>query len=52
MKAGLIALMLPLSAVAWRLRRPRFRFEGTLAVLVVAAAAILAAFPIPPSRVV
>src|SRR2546425_8790671 len=27
-------------------------FEGTLAVLVVGAAAILAAFPIPPSRLV
>jgi len=32
--------------------RPHFRVEGTLAVLVVAAAAILAAFPIPPSRLV
>jgi len=51
-KIGLIALMLPLSAVAWRLRRPHLRFEGTLAVAVVAAAAILAAYPIPPSRLV
>ncbi len=51
-KIGLVGLMLPLSVVAWRRRRPHFRFEGTLAVLVVAAAAILAAFPIPPSRLV
>ncbi len=51
-KIGLVALMLPLSFVAWRLRRPHFRFEGTLAVAVVAAAAVLAAYPIPPSRLV
>jgi copper transport protein len=51
-KIALVGLMVPLSVVAWRLRRPHFRFEGTLAVLVVAAAAILAAFPVPPSRLV
>jgi len=51
-KIGLVALMLPLSFVAWRLRHPHFRFEGTLAVAVVAAAAVLAAYPIPPSRLV
>ncbi len=51
-KIGLVALMVPLSMAAWRLRRPHFRFEGALAVAVVAAAAILAAFPIPPSRLV
>jgi len=51
-KIGLVALMVPASVVAWRLRRPSLRFEGILAVFVVAAAAILAAFPIPPSRLV
>jgi len=51
-KIGLVALMVPLSVLAWRQRRPHLRFEGTLAIAVVAAAAILAAFPIPPSRLV
>ena len=51
-KMGLVALMVPLSFVAWRRRRPHLRFEGTIAVFVVAAAAIMAAFPIPPSRLV
>lgn len=51
-KIGLIAIMVPLSLVAWRRRRPHPRVEGTLAVFVVAAAAIMAAFPIPPSRLV
>jgi putative copper export protein/methionine-rich copper-binding protein CopC len=51
-KMGLVALMVPLSLVAWRRRRPHFRFEGTLAAFVVAAAAVMAAFPIPPSRLV
>ncbi len=52
LKIGLVALMVPASVVAWRLRRPSLRFEGILALFVVAAAAILAAFPIPPSRLV
>ena len=51
-KIGLVALMVPASVVAWRLRRPHLRFEGALAVFVVAAAAIMAAFPVPPSRLV
>jgi len=51
-KIGLVGSMIPLSVVAWRLRSPHLRFEGTLAVAVVAAAAILAAYPIPPSRLV
>jgi len=51
-KMGLVASMVPLSFVAWRRRRPHPRFEGTLAVFVVAAAAIMAAFPIPPSRMI
>jgi copper transport protein len=51
-KIALVGLMVPLSVVAWRLRRPHLRYEGTIAVLVVAAAAVLAAFPVPPSRLV
>lgn len=44
-KAGCVALMIPLSLVAWRLHRPRLRVEASLAVAVVAAAALLASFP-------
>ena len=51
-KLVLVVLMVPLSVAAWRLRRPRLRLEATLAVGVVCAAAILAAFPVPPSRLV
>jgi copper transport protein len=51
-KILLVALMVPLSFVAWRVRGPRLRIEATLAVGVVAAAAVLAAFPVPPSRLV
>jgi putative copper export protein len=51
-KIALVGLMVPLSVVAWRLRRPHVRYEGTIAVLVIAAAAVLAAFPVPPSRLV
>jgi copper transport protein len=51
-KMGLVGLMVPLSFVAWRRRRPHPRFEGMLAVFVIAAAAIMAAFPIPPSRMI
>src|SRR6266542_3697615 len=51
-KIALVALMVPLSIVAWRLGRPHLRYEGTVAVLVVAAAVVLAAFPVPPSRLV
>ncbi len=51
-KILLVGLMLPLSLIAWRLRRPRLRIEGSIAVLVIAAAALLSAFPIPPSRLV
>lgn len=48
-KMALVALMLPLSAVAWRLKRPHLRIEATLAVGVVAAAALLSSFPTPPT---
>jgi copper transport protein len=51
-KVALVALMVPLSLVAWRLRRPRLRLEAVLTVGVVCAAAVLAAFPVPPSRLV
>ncbi len=46
-KAGCVLLMIPLSLLAWRLRRPRLRIEGSVALAVVAAAALLASFPVP-----
>ena len=48
-KMALVALMLPLSAMAWRLKRPHLRIEATLAAGVVAAAALLSSFPTPPT---
>ncbi|MFZ0180383.1 MAG: copper resistance protein CopC [Candidatus Dormiibacterota bacterium] len=48
-KMALVALMLPLSAMAWRLKRPRVRIEAALAAGVIAAAALLASFPTPPT---
>lgn len=48
-KAALIAAMIPLSILAWR-RRPMLRTEAMLAVLVVAAAAALAAYPVIPRQ--
>jgi copper transport protein len=48
-KMALVALMLPLSAMAWRLKRPHLRIEASLAVGVVAAAALLSSFPTPPT---
>jgi copper transport protein len=48
-KMALVALMLPLSAMAWRLKRPHIRVEAALAAGVVAAAALLASFPTPPT---
>jgi hypothetical protein len=47
-KAGLVAAMLPLSLLAWR-RKIAPRAEAGLAVLVVGAAALLSAFPLPPA---
>ena len=44
-KMALVALMLPLSAMAWRLKRPHVRVEAALAAGVVAAAALLSSFP-------
>ena len=49
-KLGAVALMVPLSWRAWRLRSPRPRAESFLAVVSVAAAALLAAYPVPPQR--
>src|SRR2546422_899721 len=51
-KIGLVALMVPASVVAWRLRRPSFLLEAPPALFVVAPAGVRAAFPIPPSRLV
>lgn len=48
-KMALVGLMLPLSFVAWRLRRPRPRIEAAIAACVIAAAALLASFPLPPT---
>ncbi len=48
-KMALVALMLPLSAMAWRLKRPHIRVEAALAAGVVAAAALLSSFPTPPT---
>lgn len=43
-----VAIMLALSAVAWRRGVPLARAEAVVAALVVAATAVLAAFPTPP----
>ena len=48
-KMALVALMLPLSAMAWRLKRPHVRIEAALAAGVIAAAALLSSFPTPPT---
>ncbi|TMF16247.1 MAG: hypothetical protein E6I33_04600, partial [Chloroflexi bacterium] len=49
-KMALVGFMLPLSFVAWRLRRPRPRVEAAIAASVIAAAALLASFPLPPTE--
>jgi copper transport protein len=51
-KIVLVGLMLPLSLMAWRLRRLHLRAEAGIAAAVVAAAALLAAFPLPPTAAV
>jgi hypothetical protein len=45
-KVVLVGSMVPLSVVAWRRRRPRPRAEGLIGLAVIAAAALLAAFPV------
>ena len=49
-KAVVIAVMVPLSVLAWRRRKLSVRTEAVLAVVVVAAAAALAAFPVVPKE--
>lgn len=48
-KAALVGALVPLSLRAWR-RRPLLRTEASVAVLVIGAAALLAAYPLPPGR--
>lgn len=49
-KVVAVALMVPLSVRAWRRHHARPRAEGALALVAVAAAALLAAYPVPPQR--
>jgi hypothetical protein len=46
-----VGAMIPLSVMAWRRLVARPRAEAGLALVVVGAAALLAAFPLPPARV-
>ncbi len=48
-KMALVACMIPLSLMAWRLGRPRVRVEAGIAACVIGAAALLASFPTPPT---
>jgi copper transport protein len=50
LKALAVLLMVPLSLLAWRRLRPAPRLEAALALVVVAASALLASFPLPPAR--
>jgi copper transport protein len=49
-KVVAVALMVPLSLRAWRRRQALPRVEAGLALSVVLAAAVLAAYPLPPAR--
>jgi copper transport protein len=49
-KVALVLAMVPLSVLAWR-RRIRPGAEAILGILVIGAAALLAAYPLPPARV-
>ena len=49
-KVALVAVMTQLSALAWRRLSGSLRAEAVVAVLVVGAAALLAAYPLPPAR--
>jgi hypothetical protein len=49
-KAALVLAIAALSFLAWRRRRVMPRLEAALALAVVAATALLTAFPLPPSR--
>ncbi|MGH2689013.1 MAG: CopD family protein, partial [Actinomycetota bacterium] len=46
-----VGAMVPLSVMAWRRLITRPRAEAVVALVVVAAAGLLAAFPLPPARV-
>jgi putative copper export protein len=46
LKAGGVGVMIVLSALAWRWRRPVMRVEAAVMVLVVGATALLASFPL------
>ncbi|MGH9013856.1 MAG: copper resistance CopC/CopD family protein [Acidimicrobiia bacterium] len=50
-KVLLVAAMVPLSLLAWTRRARSHRREATVALAVAMAAALLAAFPLPPRRV-
>jgi FMN phosphatase YigB (HAD superfamily)/putative copper export protein/methionine-rich copper-binding protein CopC len=50
LKALAVLAMVPLSVLAWRRLFPAPRLEAALALVVVAASALLAAFPLPPAR--
>jgi copper transport protein len=50
LKAVAVLAMAPLSLLAWRRLFPAPRLEAALALAVVAASALLAAFPLPPAR--
>jgi copper transport protein len=50
-KVLVVAIMVQLSVLAWRRLLGAPRLEAGLVLLVVAAAALLAAFPLPPARV-
>jgi copper transport protein len=49
-KAAAVLAMIPLSVRAWKRLAGSPRLEASLAVTVIVAAALLAAFPLPPSR--
>lgn len=51
-KVVAIGAMLPLSLLAWRRLHPRPRVEAAIALVVISASALLAAFPLPPARLV
>ncbi|MGH9013222.1 MAG: copper resistance protein CopC [Acidimicrobiia bacterium] len=50
-KILLVAVMVPLSLLAWARRTRSHRREATVALSIALAAALLAAFPLPPRRV-
>ena len=49
-KVALVFVMIPLSVLAWRRVVGSIRAEAAVASLVIGAAALLAAFPLPPAR--